>query len=125
MSLYLNGTLGAAKYHDTGLWVANAPRDTETEGLTWQQKNWSAGFFNKRVGKMYNDNGSVNQAVPIDPFSVSNLFVNYTIKNASFLRGSKLGLAVNNLFDNHNITGISPATKATAAVPFAPSGATF
>jgi iron complex outermembrane receptor protein len=125
VSLYLNGTLGAAKYHDTGLWVANAPRDTETEGLTWQQKNWSAGFFNKRVGKMYNDNGSVNQAVLIDPFSVSNLFVNYTIKNASFLRGSKLGLAVNNLFDNHNIVGITPGVGPTATVPYAPSGGDF
>jgi len=125
VSLYLNGTLGAAKYKDTGLWVANAPRDTETEGLTWQQKNWSAGFFNKRVGRMYNDNGSVNQAVLIDPFSVSNIFVNYTIKNASFLRGSKLGLAVNNLFDNHNIVGITPGVGPTTAVPFAPSGGDF
>jgi len=37
-------------------------------------------------------------------------------------RGSKLGLAVNNLFDNHSITGISPGIKSTSAVPFAPSG---
>ena len=83
------------------------------------------GFFNKRVGKMYNDKGAVNQAVPIDPFSVSNIFVNYTIKTASFLRGSKLGLSVNNLFDNHNITGITPGIGPTTAVPFAPSGGDF
>jgi iron complex outermembrane receptor protein len=80
------------------------------------------GFLNKRIGKMYNDNGSVNQAVPIAPWSVSNVFLNYTVKSASFLRGSKLGLAVNNLFDNHSITGISPGIKPTAAVPFTPSG---
>ena len=121
LSLYLNATLGAAKYENTGLWVANAPRDTETVGLTWQYRNWDEGFFHKRIGKLYNDNGSVNQAVPIDPFNLTNVFVNYTVKNASFLRGSKIGLAVNNLFDNHNITGIAPATAATAAVPFAPA----
>lgn len=121
MSLYLNATLGAAKYANTGLWVVNAPRNTETVGLTWQRKNWDVGFLNKRVGEMYKDNGSVNQAVPIDPFSVSNAFANYTTKNASFLRGSKIGLAVNNLFDNHNIVGVSPATAATAASPFTPS----
>jgi iron complex outermembrane receptor protein len=117
----LNGTLGAAKYQNTGLWVANAPRDTETAGVTWQQKNWDLGFFNIRIGRLYNDNGSVNQAIEIDPFNVSNVFINYKVKNASFLRGSKIGLSVNNLFDNHNITGISPATAATAAMPFAPA----
>jgi len=121
VSAYLNGTLGAAKYQNTGLWVANAPRDTETVGVTWQQRNWDLGFFNKRIGRLFNDNGSVNQAIKIDPFSVSNIFINYKVKNASFLRGSKIGLSVNNLFDNHNITGISPATAATAALPFAPA----
>ncbi len=122
LSLYLNGTLGAAKYSDTGLWVANAPSYTETAGLTWQEKNWDVGFLSKRIGKMYNDNGSVNQAIPIDPWSVSNLFLNYTVKNSSFLRGSRFGLAVNNLFDNHSITGIAPAIKATSAAPFTPNG---
>jgi iron complex outermembrane receptor protein len=123
VSLYLNGTLGVAKYKGTGLWVANAPHDTETVGLTWQQRNWSAGFFNKRVGKLYNDYGSVNQGIPIDPFSVSNIFINYTIKNDSFLRGSKLGLAVNNLLDNHNIVGIAPGS--TTPATYSPSGGDF
>jgi iron complex outermembrane receptor protein len=125
LSLYLNGTLGAAKYQNTHLWVADAPHDTETVGLTWQQKNWDVGFLHKRVGKIWEDNGSVNQAVRIDPFNVSNLFVNYTVKNGSFLRGSKLGLAVNNLFDNHNITAITPGVGPTPAVPYAPSGGDF
>jgi iron complex outermembrane receptor protein len=122
VSLYLNGTLGTAKYANSSLWVANAPGNTETVGLTWQQRNWNVGFFNKRIGKMYNDNGSVNQAVAIDPFSVANMFINYTVRDSSFLRGTKIGLSFNNLFDNHNIVGVAPATAATTAVPFAPSG---
>ena len=125
VSLYLNGTLGAARYQNTGLWVANAPRDTGTVGLTWQQKNWTTGFFDKGIGKMYNDNGSVHQAVPIDPFNVSNIFINYTIRNSSFLRGSKLGLSVNNLFDSHSIVAITPGNGPTATVPYAASGGDF
>ena len=122
VSLYLNATEGRARYQTTGLWVANAPSNTETVGMTWQRQNWDVGFFNKRIGKMYNDNGSVNQAVPIDPFALTNLNINYTVRRASFLRGSKIGLSVNNLFDSHNIVGIAPATAATASVPFTPAG---
>ena len=52
----------------------------------------------------------MDQAITIQPFSVTNFYVNYTMKNASFLRGSKLNLSVNNLFDNHNLVGITPFT---------------
>jgi iron complex outermembrane receptor protein len=55
----------------------------------------------------------VDQAVAIDPFDVTNVFVNYSIKNTSWLRGSKLGLAVTNLLDSHNIVGVTPAVAAT------------
>jgi iron complex outermembrane receptor protein len=88
-SLYLNGTLGSAKYAQTGLWVANAPKNTETVGFTYQVKGWDMGFFNKRIGPMYNDNGSTNQAVAIKPFNVSNLFLNYTVRGDSYLRGPR------------------------------------
>ncbi len=110
-NLYLNGTAGAAKYQQTELWVANAPRNTETVGVTYQHGNWDAGFFNKRIGPMYNDNGSYNEAVAIDPFNLTNAFVNYTMKGASPLRGTKLRLSVNNLLDNHNIVGVTPANS--------------
>jgi iron complex outermembrane receptor protein len=129
VSLYLNGTAGSAKYQtgpnyaNGGLWVANAPSNTETFGLTWQQKNWSMGFFDKRIGKTYNDYGSVNQGIAIDPFNVANIFVNYTIRNASFLRGSKIALSVNNLLDDHNIVAITPGS--TSARVFTPSGGDF
>ena len=140
LSLYLNGSVGSAKYQtgrnypNGGLWVANTPRNTEAVGLFWQQRNWDVGIIDKRVGQMYNDNGSLNylingitvpypvdQAITINSFNVTNLFANYTVKNASWLRGTKLGLAVNNLFDSHNIVGITPFTPATASVPFAPN----
>src|SRR5215469_4403375 len=75
VSVYLNGTEGAAKYDTTGLYLANAPGNTETIGMSYQQRNWDLGFFNKRIGKMWNDNGGVNQAIAIDPFEISNLYL--------------------------------------------------
>jgi iron complex outermembrane receptor protein len=73
------------------------------------------GFFSKRVGQMYNDNGSLHQAVPIDPFNITNLFFNYTVRGSSKLSQSRIRLAFNNLTNSHAITGVSPAsTKSNA-----------
>jgi len=72
-------------------------------------------MFNKRVGTRYNDNGTINQAVTIEPFNVTNLFFNYTLKGDSFLRGTKIRFAINNLLDQHNIVGVVPfSTKSNA-----------
>src|SRR5260370_12449287 len=68
-----------------GLWVASSPKDTETAGLTYLHGNWDIGFFNKRIGKMYNHNGAFNQAVALDPFNITHLFFNNTLKQTSFL----------------------------------------
>ena len=134
---YVNFSVGSAKYQtganypNGGLWVASTPSNVEGLSLMWRHKNWDVGFTDKRVGQMYNDNGNltytingikipypVDQAIKIDPFNLANFFANYTIKNASWLRGSKIGLAVNNLADNHAIVGVTPAIAATAAVAY-------
>ena len=113
-SLYVNATVGSSKY-DSGLWVQNAPRDTESLGLYYMKYNWSVGLLGKRVGTMYNDNGSTHQAVQIDPFIMPNFFVNYTfIKPASWLKKLKLKLSVNNLDNSHAIVGVTPAATTTS-----------
>jgi len=140
LSLYANGTMGSAKYQtgssypNGGLWVANTPKNVETVSLLWHHQDWSVGLVDKRVGSLYNDNGSLNylingltlpypvdQAIKIDPFNVVNVFANYTVKSRSWLRGSKIGLAVNNLANSHNIVGITPGTAATASAHFVES----
>jgi iron complex outermembrane receptor protein len=140
LSLYVNGSLGSAKYQtganipNGGLWVANTPKNVETVALLWQHKNWDVGLVDKRVGTLYNDNGTLNyvingatipypvdQVITINPFNILNLFFNYTIKNQSLLRGSKIGLALNNLADSHNVVGITPAVAATAAAGYVPN----
>jgi iron complex outermembrane recepter protein len=115
LAVYLNATKGTATYTDSGLWVQNAPRDTETVGITYNVGSWNLGLFSKRVGDMWNDNGSLHQAVAIDPFSITNLFVNYTVKGSSRLARSRIRLAINNLTDSHAVTAITAAsTKSNA-----------
>jgi hypothetical protein len=63
----------------------------------------------------------VDEANKIDPFNIVNIFANYTVKGGSFLRGSKIGLSVNNLANSHNIVGITPGTAATAAAHYVES----
>ena len=118
LAVYLNATKGSARYTDSDLRVQNAPGDTQTLGLTYNLGSWNVGFFSKRVGQMYNDNGSLHQAIAIDPFNITNLFFNYTVRGTSRLAQSRIRLAVNNLTDSHAITAVSAASaKSNAAAP--------
>jgi iron complex outermembrane receptor protein len=131
LSFYANGTAGTAKYisqsingvvnPNYGLWVANTPANTESLGLTYQQKYLDLGIFNKRIGPMWNDGtasfGTANQVIPIDPFNVTNVFLNYTVRNGSHFDQTKLRFTVNNLFDQHNITSVTQSATSTTYVP--------
>jgi iron complex outermembrane receptor protein len=139
-SFYVNGQIGSAKYAEGpgypngGLWVASTPRDVEGFSLLWQHSNWDVGFTNHRVGQMYNDNGTltykinglslpypVDQALRIDPFDLTNFFANYTIKNASRFRGTRVQFGVTNIFNSHNVAGVTPAVAATSTVAYVES----
>lgn len=111
--MYGNATRGTARYADTHLWVASSAANTETIGITYMRRAWDIGWFNKRIGPMWNDNGSINQAVAIDPFNITNLFVNYTVKNDGRWRGTKFRIGINNLLDRHSIVGVTPASTAS------------
>ncbi len=117
-STYLNATYGSAKYDSgtmNGQWIANAPDSTQTVSLNYEQGGWNTGIFAKRVGTYYQDNGTVHQAVAIDSYVLTNLFVNYRLKLDSMLaKQAKLQLGVNNLFNNHNIVAVTPASSATS-----------
>jgi iron complex outermembrane recepter protein len=110
LAVYLNGTKGTAKYNDTKQWVQNAPSDTETIGVTFNRGSWNMGLFNKRVGEMWQDNVANHQAVAIDPFNITNIFVNYQLRGLSQFQNTRIRFAVNNLTDSHAITGVTPAS---------------
>jgi iron complex outermembrane receptor protein len=138
LSLYLNASYDSAKYTGSakvpcasgatctsttaqlsiptpsGLWVANTPSDVETEGLTYQRKAWDAGVFNKRVGTQRLDNGAFHNQGTIDPFTLTNVFINYTLRTGGHFDNTKFRLSFNNIFDEHNITADSFATKTVA-----------
>jgi iron complex outermembrane receptor protein len=115
LAVYLNATLASAKYVGTDLWKQNAPGNTETVGVTFNRDSWNVGVFSKRLGKIYQDNGDQHQAIALDPFAITNVFVNYTLRGSSILSQSKLRFAVNNLTDNHAITAVSAAAKTSNA----------
>ena len=132
LSLFLNGTFGSAKYESSSgqpatgtspaipaspsAWVALAPHDTESLAITYQRHGFDMGFFNKRVGSRWEDDGAYHQTVPLDPFWMSNLFFNYTIRNGSKFDQSKIKLSFNNLLDNHNIVDIGAANATTGSL---------
>jgi iron complex outermembrane receptor protein len=111
LSLYLNGTEGQALYNTTHQLYANAPGNTETTGLSFQRSAWDLGIFNKRVGNMWNSLGSNQQGIRIDPFEITNAYLNYTFKGESKFSNTKLRLSFNNLFDQHYIVGVKAGSS--------------
>jgi iron complex outermembrane receptor protein len=124
LSLYSNGTVGKAQYTGANvpsdLWVANTPAYTEGLGLTYQQRNFDLGIFQKEIGPMWQDNKSYHNQVAINPFDTVNLFLNYTIRNNTRFDQTKISLSFNNLFNAENIIGETPGS---AAVPLVVGGA--
>jgi iron complex outermembrane receptor protein len=129
LSFNANGTFGIAKYEAAGAqaatatapaipatpssWVASAPHDTESLGMTYRQKGLDFGIFGKRIGSQWNDISNFHQTVPVDPFWMSNLFVNYSIHGSSMFAGSKVKLSINNIFDSHDVALIGAANDGT------------
>ncbi len=141
LNLYANATVGSAKYQtganfpNGGEWVANTPTNTEGVSLLYQHRNWDMGMVYKRVGQYWQDNGSlpysingasvpypVNQAALIQPWELLNVFFNYTIKNTSYLRGTKIQFAINNVANSRALVGITPGLAPTATASFVPDG---
>jgi len=135
LSFNANGTLGVAKYEASAgspavldpsgnvitpavaptstAWVALAPHDTESMGMTYQKMGMDFGIFGKRIGSRWNDIGSYHQNVPLDPFWMSNVFLNYNVRGHSIFDGSKIKLSIDNLFDDHSIVANSAANDGT------------
>ena len=81
LAVYLNGDEGHGEVHrHRPLGAERAEATPRRSALTYNLGSWNVGFFSKRVGQMYNDNGSIHQAIPIDPFNITNLFFNYTLQ---------------------------------------------
>lgn len=119
LGLYASGTVGSLKYAN-GQWVAGAPRDTQTLGLSYQQGPWAMNLSVNRVGKMFNDaKDGTHEAFVIDPVVLTNLYVNHTVAlHSTLVKRLKLQWGVNNLMNRHSIVGIaSPVAGSNSAKP--------
>jgi iron complex outermembrane receptor protein len=58
-----------------------------------------ASLERKRIGPMWNDNKSYHNQVAIAPFTMVNLFLNYTIRYNTRFDQTKIGLSFNNLLN--------------------------
>ena len=110
------GTPASPFYVDapSGLWVQQTPADTEMQGITYQGKGLDLGFFNKRIGEQRVDGGAYHNQAIVNPFSTTNTYVNYTVRNHSLFDQTKVRLSANNLLDQHNITALGLAGTPTA-----------
>jgi iron complex outermembrane receptor protein len=108
-----------------GLNVQQTPSDVEAEGVTYQRSGFDLGFFNKRVGTFYMDDGSYHNQATVNPFDVANAYLNYTIRKGSHFDQTRIRLSVNNLFDSHTITGVTPAGSVVNAPVISANGTTY
>ena len=97
----------------SGLWVQQTPSDTYAEGVTYLHDGWDAGIFNKHVGQFYQDVSGYHNEVVINPFDMTNTYINYTVRSGSRFDQTKIRLSVNNLFNLHDATGITSAGSVT------------
>lgn len=70
------------------------------------------------MGDMWNDNSAHNQVIRIAPFTLTNLYFNYTLGRGGIFRESKLRLSINNLFDNHNIVSVAQSAGGATYQPW-------
>ena len=106
VSAYVNGTLNS-EIHQFGLWLANAPKDTETLGLSYQLQNWDMGFFTRGSDRCGTTTAASTRRFQFDPFNITNLYLNYTIKSLSEFSQTKIPLIANNLFLTTGHSGLS------------------
>ena len=109
----------------SGLWIAQSPSNTEAEGITYQKRAFDFGFFNKRVGQSYVDNGVYHNQVTLSPYNVSNAFLNYTVRSGSHFDQTKIKLSFNNLFGQSSVTNISPTGSVVNAPAISANGTTY
>lgn len=109
-SLYGNLTFNSAKQKNTGDWMPNAPQQTAALGLIYDRGPLHGSLIGKFVGHQFGDTGN---SQPIGGYMVANLAGAYTFKSpTSWMRNTRIGLEVDNLFNRTSINGLAGYTAA-------------
>jgi len=107
-SVYANGSLNRAIDNATNQWLPNAPSKTAALGVIYSNGPLYASLIDKFVGHRYGDTGLQQ---PFGGYAITNFAASYTFAEGfGALKSIKVGVQVNNVFDNKNIYYLSGYT---------------
>ena len=111
-SVYANGSLNRAIQTTDGAWNANTPHKTAALGFIYSNGPVYASLLDKFVGKTYYT-ANAEDDTPIGGYAVTNFAVSYKFDpHITDVKDFKIGVQVNNLFNNTSINALAGTTAA-------------
>ena len=137
VSLYGNATFNSATYSN-GQWIANAPIATGALGLIYQdQGGLYSSLIAKAVGRQEGLDAQSNSKAPpsqvdqyaLPSYTYADFAIGYDLKNdrdaVPLVRSAKLGLKINNVFDQKSTIGYSGTDTDGSALYWVLPGRSF
>ncbi len=98
--------------------IQNAPKNTAAAGIIYNQGPAYASLIAKEVGQRYSGIDTLGNDIPMSSYTVVNFATSYAIRNSAVLgKSAKVGLQVNNLFNNNSIYASFANDTSAAANP--------
>lgn len=111
-SVYANGSLNRAIQTTDNQWNANTPHKTAALGFIYSDGPFYASLFDKFVGKTYYT-ANAEDDTPIGGYAITNFAASYKFDpHISDVKDIKIGVQLNNLFDNTHINALAGVTAA-------------
>jgi iron complex outermembrane receptor protein len=105
-SLYGNYSVNQANYHGNDVQLAMVPRYTGVAGVLYQKDQLYGSLLTKFIGPQYLQDNGVQDQYPISAYHTVDLSVGYTLPLPD-KRKLNFRVYVNNLLDDHSITGLA------------------
>jgi iron complex outermembrane recepter protein len=117
-SIYANGSLNRAIQTDNNTWNPNTPHKTAALGFIYKNGPIYASLVDKFVGKTYYSANSNDDTV-IGGYAVANFAASYTFDpHMTDVKDFKIGVQINNLFNNTSINALAGTTVADSTPLF-------
>ena len=117
-SVYANGSLNRAIQTTDGLWNANTPHKTAALGLIYNDGPVYASLVDKFVGKTYYTANATDDT-PIGGYAITNFAASYKFDpHISDVKDFKIGVQLNNIFNNTHINALAGTTVADSTPLF-------
>lgn len=111
-SVYANGALNRAIQTESNTWNPDTPHKTAALGLIYTDGGLYASLMDKFVGKTYYT-ANTNDDTPIGGYAVANFAASYRFDpHMVNVKDFKIGVQLNNLFNNTHINALAGTTVA-------------